>query len=216
MATTTKELILNAAENLFANAGFQATSMRDITGAAGVNLASVNYHFGSKDALLTALVERHFAPVNRRRIELLDELEARPVGAVKLEDLVRAFLSPPFELFARDTKKRSTLLRLVGRLHSEPDEIRAAFVVALQPTLLRFTSAFQKASPLISPEEVIWRTQFLVGAMAHTMLLGQSFPIEAARQADPPDLLEALIMFGTAGFKAEQSQSTAASATPQV
>ena len=216
MARTTKERILDAAESLFANSGFQATSMRDITGEAGVNLASINYHFGSKEALLTALVERHFAPVNRRRIELLDELEARPVGAVKLEDLVRAFLSPPFELFASNTKKRATLLRLVGRLHSEPDEIRAAFTVALQPTLLRFTSAFQKASPLISPEEVIWRTQFLVGAMAHTMLLGQSFPIEAARQADPPDLLEALIMFGTAGFKAEQSQSTAASATPQV
>ena len=216
MARTTKEPILDAAESLFANSGFQATSMRDITGAAGVNLASINYHFGAKEALLTALVERHFAPVNRRRIELLDELEARPVGAVTLEDLARAFLSPPFELFASNTKKRATLLRLVGRLHSEPDEIRAAFTVALQPTLLRFTSAFQKASPLISPEEVIWRTQFLVGAMAHTMLLGQSFPIEAARQADPPDLLEALIMFGTAGFKAEQSQSTAASATPQV
>ena len=138
MTRTTKELILDAAENLFANSGFQATSMRDITGAAGVNLASINYHFGSKEALLTALVERHFAPVNRRRIELLDELEARPVGAVKLEDLVRAFLSPPFELFASNTKKRTTLLRLVGRLHSEPDEIRAAFTVALQPTLLRF------------------------------------------------------------------------------
>ena len=216
MARTPKERILDAAESLFANSGFQATSMRDITGEAGVNLASINYHFGAKEALLTALVERHFAPVNRRRIELLDELEARPVGAVKLEDLVRAFLSPPFELFASNTKKRATLLRLVGRLHSEPDEIRAAFTVALQPTLLRFTSAFQKASPLSSPEEVIWRTQFLVGAMAHTMLLGQSYPIEAARQADPPDLLEALIMFGTAGFKAEQSQSTAASATPQV
>ena len=215
MVKATKELILDAAESLFADSGFQATSLRDITGAAGVNLASVNYHFGSKDALLTALLERHFAPVNKRRIELLNELEARSVGTVKLEDLVRAFLSPPFELFAKNTKKRATLLRLVGRLHSEPDEIRAAFTAALQPTLLRFTSAFQKASPLIGPEEVIWRTQFLVGAMAHSMLLGQSFPIEAARRTDPLDLLEALITFGTAGFKAVQSQSPAASAAAQ-
>ncbi len=108
-------------------------------------------------------------------------------------------------------------MRLVGRLHIfEPDEIRAAFTVALQPTLRRFTSAFQKASPLIGSEEVIWRTQFLVGAMAHTMLLGQSFPMEAARQADPPDLLEALITFGAAGFKAEKSQSIAAPAAAQV
>ena len=216
MAKATKELILDAAESLFANSGFQATSLRDITGAAGVNLASVNYHFGSKDALLTALFERHFAPVNKRRIELLDALEATSADAVNIEDLVRAFLSPPFELFAKDMKKGATLLRLVGRLHSETDEVRSAFMVVAQPTILRFTSAFQKASPLIGPEEVIWRTQFLVGAMAHTMLLNQSFPVEAARRPVPLELLEALVTFGTAGFEAEQSQSRAAVAAAQV
>lgn len=216
MAKATKELILDAAESLFANSGFQATSLRDITGAAGVNLASVNYHFGSKDALLTALFERHFAPLNKRRSELLDALEATSADAVNIEDLVRAFLSPPFELFAKDMKKGATLLRLVGRLHSETDEVRSAFMVVAQPTILRFTSAFQKASPLIGPEEVIWRTQFLVGAMAHTMLLNQSFPVEAARRPVPLELLEALVTFGTAGFEAEQSQSRAAVAAAQV
>jgi len=216
VAKATKELILDAAESLFANSGFQATSLRDITGAAGVNLASVNYHFGSKDALLTALFERHFAPLNKRRSELLDALEATSADAVNIEDLVRAFLSPPFELFAKDMKKGATLLRLVGRLHSETDEVRSAFMVVAQPTILRFTSAFQKASPLIGPEEVIWRTQFLVGAMAHTMLLNQSFPVEAARRPVPLELLEALVTFGTAGFEAEQSQSRAAVAAAQV
>lgn len=216
MAKATKELILDAAESLFADSGFQATSLRDITSAASVNLASVNYHFGSKDALLTALLERHFAPVNKRRIELLDELEATSASEVKLEDIVRAFLSPPFKLFARDIKKRATLLRLVGRLHSETDEVRAAFVVTLQPTIRRFTAAFQKASPEIAPEEVVWRTLFLVGAMAHTMLLSQSLPLGAARRPEPLELLEALITFGTAGFKAEQSQSMAATAATQV
>ncbi len=212
----TKELILDAAETLFADSGFRATSLRDITGVAGVNLASVHYHFGSKDALLTALLERHFAPVNKRRIELLNELEARFSDTAKLEDLVRAFLSPPFELFAKNTKKRTTLLRLVGRLHSEPDEIRTAFTAALQPTLRRFTAAFNKASPLINSEEAAWRTQFLVGAMAHTMLLGQSFPIESSERTDPFDLLESLIKFGTAGLLAEKSQSKAALAAAQV
>lgn len=216
MAKATKELILDAAEGLFADSCFHATSLRDITGAAGVNLASVNYHFGSKDALLTALFERHFAPVNKRRIELLDALEATSAGAVKLEDLVRAFLSPPFELFARDIKKGATLLRLVARLHSEPDEVRAALLVAFQPTILRFTTAFQKASPRIGSEEVIWRTQFLVGSMAHTMQLSQSFPMEATRRPNPLELLEALVRFGTAGFEAEQSQLRAAPSAAQV
>lgn len=216
MAKATKELILDAAEGLFADSGFQATSLRDITSAAGVNLAAVHYHFGSKDALLTALFERVFAPVNKRRIELLDALEAPSADAVKLEDLVRAFLSPPFELFARDIKKGATLLRFLGRLHSEPDEVRATLLVAVQPTILRFTEAFQKASPRIGPEEMIWRIQFLIGAMAHTMQLSQSFPIETQFQPDPLELLEALVRFGTAGFEAEQSPLRAAPAAAQV
>ena len=98
MAIETKERILDAAERLFADFGYKATSLRDITGEAGVNLASVNYHFGSKDALLTALLERRFEPVNRRRLELLDQLEESADGKVDVQEIVRAFLSPPFEL----------------------------------------------------------------------------------------------------------------------
>ena len=98
MAIETKERLLDVAERLFADFGYRATSLRDITSEAGVNLASVNYHFGSKDALLAALLDRRFAPVNHRRLELLDELEASADGAVGLRDLVRAFLSPPFDL----------------------------------------------------------------------------------------------------------------------
>ena len=125
MATETKERILDVAERLFADFGYKATSLRDITSEAGVNLASVNYHFGSQVALLAALLDRRFAPVNQRRLELLDELEASTDGAVELPDLVRAFLSPPFELHPGDTEDRRTLLRLVGRIHSETDDVRA-------------------------------------------------------------------------------------------
>ena len=84
VAIETKNRILDAAERLFADFGYKATSLRDITSEAGVNLASVNYHFGSKEALLAALLERNFAPVNRRRIELLDALEASTDGATDL------------------------------------------------------------------------------------------------------------------------------------
>ncbi len=74
MATSTKERILDVAERLFADFGYKTTSLRDITSEAGVNLASVNYNFGSKEALLTALLERRFAVVNQRRIERLDRI----------------------------------------------------------------------------------------------------------------------------------------------
>ena len=91
MASETKERILDVAERLFADRGFAATSTRDITGEASVNLAAVNYHFGSKEALLESVLERRFRPINENRIALLDELE-RAAGreGPDVEDILTA------------------------------------------------------------------------------------------------------------------------------
>ena len=204
----TKERILDVAERLFADFGYKATSLRDITSEAGVNLASVNYHFGSKDALLAALLDRRFAPVNRRRLELLDELEASADGAVDLLDLVRALLSPPFELHPGGTEDRRTFLRLVGRIHSEPDDVRAVFVTLFEPIISRFTTALQRALPHVDADEVAWRIHFLVGSMAHTMLWSESF-VSPTRCPDPSEMLASLIQFGTAGLAAPSRQPVA-------
>ena len=209
MATETKERILDVAERLFADFGYKATSLRDITSEAGVNLASVNYHFGSKDALLAALLDRRFAPFNHRRLELLDELEASTDGAVELVDLVRAFLSPPFELHPGDTEDRRTLLRLVGRIHSETDDVRAAFITLFEPIISRFTTAFQHALPHLDADEVTWRIHFLVGSMAHTMMWCESFVSETTRCPDPNEILRSLVQFGTAGLDAPSRQPVA-------
>ena len=75
MASDTKKLILDVAERLFADRGFSATSLRELTSEAGTNVASVNYHFGSKEALLAAVLERRLRPINERRLEILDKLE---------------------------------------------------------------------------------------------------------------------------------------------
>lgn len=79
-STSTRESILDTAESLFAQQGHEATSMRQITGAAGVNLASVNYHFGSKESLVQAVLKRRLEVLNRERMRLLDELEAQSGG----------------------------------------------------------------------------------------------------------------------------------------
>lgn len=206
MASETKERILDAAERLFADFGYRATSLRDITSEAGVNLASVNYHFGSKEALLTALLERKFAPVNRRRIELLEALEASTGGAKDLPELVRAFLSPPFEQHCDKPEDRRKLLRLVGRIHAETEDVREAFAALFEPTMLRFRTAFQRALPDVDPDEVEWRTHFLVGSMAFTMMWCESFVSDTARDPDPHEMLESLIQFGTAGLATPSRQ----------
>src|SRR5579872_4743200 len=86
----TKIRILNAAEKLFGLKGFDATSLRDITAEAQVNLAAVNYHFQSKDSLINAIIERRLEPVNRLRLEMLEAAGSSP----SVEQVVEAFLAP--------------------------------------------------------------------------------------------------------------------------
>lgn len=72
---TTRDRILEAAERMFADKGLDGSSVRDITTAANVNLASVNYHFGSKTGLIEAVFSRHLGPMNAARLALLDRVE---------------------------------------------------------------------------------------------------------------------------------------------
>src|SRR5258707_8895507 len=90
----TKDRILDAAEKLFGTNGFEATSLRDITTYAQVNLAAVNYHFQSKDSLIEAVIARRIEPVNRKRLERLDAIGENP----SVEQILTAYLGPLFEL----------------------------------------------------------------------------------------------------------------------
>src|SRR5215472_3578898 len=102
----TKTKILNTAERLFAHHGIEATSLRAITAQAGVNLAAVNYHFQSKEALLHAVIARRVEPMNQKRLALLDasEAEAGP-GPLPLEKVLDAFLRPVFEVLSGQARE---------------------------------------------------------------------------------------------------------------
>src|SRR5437762_13635541 len=89
----TKTRILDAGEHLFMEHGFEATSLRQLTSAAGVNLAAVNYHFGSKEELFQAVLTRRLDPMNQERIQLLDRLEREAAGkAMSCEKILFAML----------------------------------------------------------------------------------------------------------------------------
>src|SRR5579862_2477676 len=107
----TKSRILDAAEKLFGHNGFDATSLRDITAEADVNLAAVNYHFQSKDSLIDAVILRRIEPINRRRLELLDAAGAHPT----VEQIVEAFVAPVVE------QDRPPMLSMMGRALADPD-----------------------------------------------------------------------------------------------
>lgn len=202
----TKQRILNAAEQLFATRGIAATSLRSIIRDAGVNLASVHYHFGSKDALVNAVIARHFQPLNEERIRRLDDIERR-AGARRpsIEKVVEAFVAPTLELCA-DPLRGKVFMRLLGRLVAEPEY----FFGKVAPTQMagirdRFADAFARAVPNIDMEDIAWRMTFTVGAMAYSMRIGDSISALSGGRIGSTttgELARRLVRFATAGWKA--------------
>jgi AcrR family transcriptional regulator len=213
----TKEKILDAAEELFSDNGFAATSIRAITTRAGVNLAALNYHFGSKDALIDAVFERRIGALNLERICLLDEVESK--GAMSLEEVLRAFLSPPIRLAGDPARGGKVFMRLMGRAHTEPgDFFKEVIAKQFEEIFLRFGAAFRRVLPGLSPAELFWRMHFIVGAMAFTMShkltlrYMEKFQQEGEADLDDfmdPDagvVLERLVGFAAAGLRADMSK----------
>jgi AcrR family transcriptional regulator len=164
------ERILGAAEKLFAEQGYDGTTLRQVTGKAGVNLAAVNYYHGDKESLYAEVVRRRLHPVNHRRLAALAEAEREAGGApVALERLIDCLARPLFELCASEEGGRFGA-RLVGRCLVEPLPFMEKFLAEeLQPVLARFAQAIRRHFPALSPEEFLWRFSFVVGAMQHSV-----------------------------------------------
>src|SRR5579863_8623986 len=143
---TTKDRILDSAERLFARDGFEATSLRAITAEANVNLAAVNYHFQSKEALVQAVIGRRMGPVNAQRVALLDAYEAAAgESPVPLERLLDAFLRPVVEMVGSHAHE---FVPLIGRLYTEPGEFAVRlFRQQFEHLARRFVPALQRALP---------------------------------------------------------------------
>jgi AcrR family transcriptional regulator len=165
---TTKARILDAAERLFARDGFEATSLRAITAEAKVNLAAVNYHFQSKEALVQAVIGRRMGPLNAQRLALLDAYEAEArLAPVALEKIMDAFLRPIVELIGSHAQE---FVPLIGRLYTEPGDFAARlYKQQFEPLRDRFFPVLERALPDLSPSDLAWRLHFSVGALAHTM-----------------------------------------------
>lgn len=200
----TKEKILDAAEALFSQQGFVATSLRQITAAAKVNLAAVNYHFQSKDSLILAVILRKIGPINRRRLELLDELEAsgRPLA---IEDVLHAFFAPLFDA-RRAGISVSSFPKLMGRAYTEPgDWMQRVFPEAFSAISARFGAAMQAALGGVDFTELMWGMHFAIGSMAHFTAAGTLLTFISGGKADPEDFdgaLDRLVRYTASGLRA--------------
>src|SRR3954469_19299949 len=203
----TKTRILDAAEQLFTEQGFEATSLRSLTTAAGVNLAAVNYHFGSKEVLFQAVLTRRLDPMNQERIELLERVEREAGGRpLSVEKILFAMLIPALKL-ARDEKRGGkNFLRLVGRAYADPAPFIRHFLSAQYAEMIgRYKEAFLKALPHLSRQELTWRLHFVMGALSYTLAGPDALKLFAqATSTDHNDelLLQRLAPFLVAGLKA--------------
>ena len=160
-----KERILDAAEQLFAQRGFYGVSLRDITQAAGVDVALVGYHFGGKRELFAAVFERRAEVLNRERLERLEEVrrEALP-GAPALEAIVNAFTQPLLERSARGGAGWKSYFALVAYVNNSPEFGPVMMTQHFDPLVERFIAVMREALPRCPPREIYWGYQFLTGA----------------------------------------------------
>ena len=200
----TKTLILDAAELAFAEQGFDA-SLRHIIAAAGVNLAAVHYHFGSKEALISAVFARRLGPLNKERLRLLDAAEASSNNGLLGVDVVLESLVGPALKLAQEPATRG-LLRLFGRSIAEPNEaVQRIISEQFGNVVRRFTMAFRHALPELPEAVLLWRIQFVIGAMGHVMCDPQRIKEISAGLCDPRDtstVLKEMVTFLAVGMRA--------------
>ena len=199
----TKNMVFAAAERLFAVHGFQKVSVRDITAEAGVNLASVNYHFGSKDALLLEIFRRRTTELNRMRARLLHEATDAHAGKPPVRAILEALITPPV-LWLDPKGDRMISVQFIIRSRSEGTEEMREALRSDVSHLRRFADALLSARPDLAPEEVYWRLHFVLG-MIHNNRFAELDRLHTlseglTREDDAETLIRRMVDFAEAGF----------------
>jgi AcrR family transcriptional regulator len=201
---STRVRIILAAEALFAEQGYAATSMRAIAKTAGVNLAAAHYHFGSKQGLLVAVIHERVAPINSCRLQALDELESQP-SELNVNTIMTAYLAP---LVSGELNEGFP--RVMARVFGEPNElIQPILEKEFLPVTQRFITALQAALPELNNDELAWRFHFVVGAMLHLIMFSKL--LGGANEDSVPDAFQHLHKFVVAGLQDGQQSSSRSS-----
>jgi AcrR family transcriptional regulator len=162
----TRALILDAAERLYAERGFGDVTLRDIVATAGVNLAAVNYHFGSKDELIAELFVTRSLATNRERLNELKAAEAAGGGRADIASILRALVGPTLRGCLGPDNERSTAARFMIRASIESVPPIRRIKNREIDHLRKFAGAMRRSLPDRSEVDLYWGLHFAL-AMAH-------------------------------------------------
>ncbi|MDP0500287.1 MAG: TetR family transcriptional regulator [Verrucomicrobiota bacterium JB022] len=214
MSSDTKENILQAAESLFAERGFNGTSVRDITDRAGANVAAVNYHFGSKHDLFVELMRRHVEPINRLRLSYLEERRERSGGLpLTVQQIFEAFFEPMGEtLVDENGRPKLTAIRLAFRaFHETPELLQALKSECFREVCDTFGAELAKTVPHLSFDDLLIRFNFALSTMVGTLLHLPDMPCFCAGKTDAAafrSIIRQMTLFVAAGFVYDQAEVT--------
>ncbi len=212
----TRQNLLDAAERLIAQHGVAGSSLRKITSDAGTNLAAANYHFGTKEGLVKAVVSRHLGPLNGERLRRLAALEAD--GDPSLEELVQAFVGPVIRYGLERQDQGRDIAKIFGRAMTQPeDTLRDLLMQEMRPVIHRFSAAFGQALPHLGQQELMWRIFFMIGSMGHTMAgahMLERVTDGMCNLQDRDGLLKRLQAFLCAGLRAPATLPADSTAAP--
>jgi AcrR family transcriptional regulator len=205
----TKKRILDAAERLFADDGFQSTSLRGLTAEARVNLAAVNYHFGSKEALLQAVLERRLVPLNKAQRNRLEKVRKNAQAASvrpSVRGALHAFFGPMISL--RDSGPAAEdFIRLLGQSLGEQSEtIRGTLLRHIGPVQILLFDILAEALPHMSHDCLSWRLNFAFGSMIHAMSMCPRDSFRARRRPSVLPMTRCMLDFIAAGMEAPCAQ----------
>jgi AcrR family transcriptional regulator len=211
--------LIDAAERLFSESGFDGVSIREIADAAGVNVALIAYYFGGKAALFTEAFRRSAVPINEDRLAMLRDIRQRG-GRPQLRELVLAWLEPVFR-YDSNRKQRHLFIRLSTLLTDRKSELFEKLEAEIHHTVNeQFIDALSECLPHLSRDTLLWRLYFVIAATA--IATRGSIPGVRARKsaggATAPGIyrnLQPLVDFAEAGLSAPESVSHPAKAAPQ-
>lgn len=205
----TKTKILNAAEFLFATHGYAETSMRQITNRAGVNLAAVNYHFGSKKTLTIEVLDRYLSKLIPEIMSNLSQLTVStnhsPKNDPSINALFTAFKQPLMNLNLINEQGTIYFLKLLGRGYIDSQgHLRRFITTKYRDELRLIRGAFQNNCPNLSEQELFWHLHFALGTASFTLSASDALTdiVKADFNAELylDDILDRMIPYVSAGF----------------